>query len=177
MEFNLNDAQAVLARTPAVLQTWLSDLQSAWAESNDGAETWSPYDVIGHLLHGERTDWIPRAQIILQHGEAQPFPPFDRFAQFNESKGKTLAELLKEFAALRSQNLRTLRNLNISAADLQKTGTHPAFGQVTLEQLLATWVAHDLGHLAQIARTMARQYTRAVGPWHAYLTILHDHTQ
>jgi hypothetical protein len=176
MEFNLNDAQAVLARTPAVLQTWLSDLPDAWAENNEGAETWSPYHVIGHLLHGERTDWIPRAQIILQHGEAQPFPPFDRFAQFNESKGKTLAELLTDFATLRTENLRTLRELNISADDLQKTGTHPAFGQVTLEQLLATWVAHDLGHLAQIARTMARQYTRTVGPWHAYLTILHDHT-
>lgn len=177
MEFDLNEAQALLARTPAVLQTWLSDLPSAWAENSEGAETWSPYDVIGHLLHGERTDWIPRAQIILQHGAAQPFPPFDRFAQFNESKDKTLAKLLEEFAALRAENLHRLRELNITAADLQKTGIHPEFGQVTLEQLLATWVAHDLGHLAQIARTMARQYTRAVGPWQAYLSILHDRSK
>lgn len=177
MEFDLNDAQIVLARTPAALQAWLGDLPPAWTENNEGSDTWSPYDVIGHLIHGERTDWIVRAQIILQHGEAQIFAPFDRRAQFTDSQSKTLAALLEEFAALRTENLRTLRELNITAADLKKRGTHPAFGQVTLEELLATWVAHDLGHLAQIARTMAKQYTRAVGPWHAYLTILHDRIQ
>lgn len=177
MEFDLNDAQTVLARTPAVLQAWLSDLPPAWAENNEGPETWSPYDVVGHLIHGERADWIPRAQIILQHGEAQPFTPFDRYAQFTDNQGKPFAALLEQFAMLRAENLRTLRALNITASDLGKTGIHPAFGRVTLEELLATWVAHDLGHLAQIARTMARQYTRAVGPWQAYLGILHDRTQ
>ncbi len=174
MEFNLEDALAVLSSTPATLQILLRDLPPAWTEKNEGPDTWSPYDVVGHLIHGERTDWVQRAKIILEHGEARPFDPFDRFAQFEESKGKTLHELLDEFAALREQNLTTLRELRIGAAEIGKTGQHPALGRVTLKELLATWVTHDLDHIAQIARTMAKQYTTEVGPWQAYISILHD---
>ncbi|MGE0128372.1 MAG: DinB family protein [Blastocatellales bacterium] len=174
MEFNLDEAMAVLSRTPATLKAMLNGLPRNWLENNEGPETWSPYDVIGHLVHGERTDWIPRAKIVLEHGEARPFDPFDRLAQFEESKGKTLGDLLDEFAALREQNLTTLREMKISAADFEKTGQHPAFGKVTLKELLATWVAHDLDHIAQIARTMAKQYVAEVGPWQAYITIIHD---
>jgi len=174
MEFDLEQAVAVLSRTPATLKAMLEALPRNWVETNEGAETWSPFDVIGHLIHGERTDWIQRAQIILEHGEARPFDPFDRFAQFEESKGKTLEELLDEFAALREQNLVTLGKLKIGATELGKTGQHPALGRVTLKELLATWVTHDLDHIAQIARTMAKQYASEVGPWQAYITILHD---
>jgi hypothetical protein len=174
MEFDLDKAMAVLARTPATLRTLLKDLPRDWVENNEGANTWSPYDVIGHLNHGERTDWIQRAKIILEHGEARPFDPFDRFAQFEESNGKTLGELLAEFAALRERNLATLSEMKISAGDLEKTGQHPALGRVTLKELLATWVTHDLDHIAQIARTMAKQYTDEVGPWQAYISILHE---
>lgn len=174
MEFNLDDAVAALSRTPATLKVMLNGLPRNWVENNEGAETWSPYDVIGHLIHGERADWIPRAKIILEHGEARPFDPFDRFAQFEESKGKTLVELLDEFAALRERNLATLREMKIGAAELAKTGQHPALGKVTLKELLATWVTHDLDHIAQVARTMAKQYATEVGPWQAYISILHD---
>ncbi len=174
MEFNLEQAAAALARTPATLKAWLKDLPREWIEGNEGPETWRAYDVIGHLIHGERADWIPRAKIILEHGASRPFDPFDRFAQFEESKGKTLESLLDEFAALREQNLAALRQLNLGESDLEKTGQHPALGEVTLKELLATWVAHDLDHIAQIARTMARQYASEVGPWQAYISILHD---
>jgi hypothetical protein len=174
MEFDLEEAMAALSRTPAALKAMLSGLPRNWTENNEGPETWSPYDVIGHLIHGERVDWIPRAKIILEHGEARPFDPFDRFAQFEESKGKTLGELLEEFAALREQNLATLREMKIGAGDFEKTGRHPALGKVTLKELLATWVTHDLDHIAQIARTMAKQYATEVGPWQAYISILHD---
>jgi hypothetical protein len=174
MEFDLNEAMAVLARTPAALQALLKGLPRDWVEKNEGPNTWSPYDVIGHLIHGERADWIPRAKIILDHGEARPFDPFDRFAQFEESRGKTLEELLDEFAALRERNLATLRELKIGPSELGKTGQHPALERVTLKELLATWVVHDLDHLGQIARTMAKQYTSEVGPWQAYISILHD---
>jgi hypothetical protein len=174
MEFDLEEAMAALSRTPAALKAMLSGLPRNWVENNEGPETWSPYDVIGHLIHGERVDWIPRAKIILEHGEARPFDPFDRFAQFEESKGKTLGELLEEFAALREQNLATLREMKIGAGDFEKTGRHPALGKVTLKELLATWVTHDLDHIAQIARTMAKQYATEVGPWQAYISILHD---
>jgi hypothetical protein len=176
MEFKLEQAVAVLAGTPATLRSFLKDLPRDWVETNEGPDTWSPFDVIGHLIHGERTDWMPRAQIILDHGEARPFDPFDRFAQFEESRGKTLEELLDEFAALRERNLAKLRELKIGAAELGKTGQHPALGRVTLKELLATWVTHDLDHVAQIARTMAKQYTSEVGPWQAYISILHDRT-
>jgi hypothetical protein len=177
MEFDLDKAMTVLTRTPATLRTLLKDLPRDWVETNEGADTWSPYDVIGHLIHGERSDWIARAKIILEHGESRPFDPFDRFAQFEESQGKTLGELLEEFAALRERNLATLREMKIIAGDLEKTGQHPALGRVTLKELLATWVTHDLDHIAQIARTMAKQYMTEVGPWQAYISILHDRTK
>jgi hypothetical protein len=174
MEFDLDKATAVLARTPATLRTLLKDLPRDWVETNEGANTWSPYDVIGHLIHGERTDWIARAKIILEHGESRPFDPFDRFAQLEESKGRTLEDLLEEFGALRERNLATLRKMKIGAGDFEKTGQHPALGRVTLKELLATWVTHDLDHIAQVARTMAKQYASEVGPWQAYISILHD---
>lgn len=171
MVFNLDQALAVLSRTPATLKTLLKDLPREWIENNEGPETWSPYDVIGHLIHGDKTDWIPRAKIILEHGESRPFDAFDRFA---ESKGKTLEKLLEEFAEARSQSLNALRELKIGGAELEKTGRHPTLGRVTLKQLLATWVAHDLDHLGQIARTMAKQCADEVGPWSAFLSILRD---
>jgi DinB superfamily len=174
MEFDLEEAMAALTRTPAALKAMLSGLPRNWTENNEGPETWSPYDVIGHLIHGERVDWISRARIILEHGEARPFDPFDRFAQFEESKGKKLEDLLDEFAALRERNLATLRGMKIGAGDFEKTGQHPALGRVTLKELLATWVAHDLDHIAQVARTMAKQYGSEVGPWQSYISILHD---
>jgi uncharacterized damage-inducible protein DinB len=174
MEFDLDEAVALLSRTPMVLKAMLAGLPPEWTRNNEGPETWSPYDVVGHLIHGERADWIPRARIILEDGEARPFDPFDRFAQFTESQGKTLEELLAEFAALRERNLDALCELRISAAELEKTGQHPALGRVRLKELLATWVTHDLDHIGQIARTMAKQYTREVGPWKAYISILGD---
>jgi hypothetical protein len=174
MKFELDEAIATLSRTPAALKGMLSGLSRNWVENNEGPETWSPYEVIGHLVHGERTNWIQRAKIILEHGEARPFDPFDRFAQFEDSKGKTLGELLEEFASLREQNLAALRELKIGAGDLEKIGQHPALGRVTLKELLATWVTHDLDHIAQIARTMAKQYATEVGPWQAYISIIHD---
>src|SRR5262245_34390263 len=174
MEFDLDKAMAVLARTPATLRTLLNDLPRDWVETNEGADTWSPYDVIGHLIHGERTDWITRVKIILEHGESRQFDTFDRFEKFEESNGKTLGELLEEFAALRERNLATLREIKIGAGDFEKVGQHPALGRVTLKELLATWVAHDLDHIAQVARTMAKQYASEVGPWQAYISILHD---
>lgn len=140
--------------------------------TTEGGETWSAFDVMGHLVHGERVDWVPRARIILEQGEARPFDTFDRLAQLSESAGKTLAGLLEEFASLRAENLRQLAGLGIIEADLDRRGTHPAFGPVTLRQLLATWVAHDLDHVAQVSRVLARQYTDAVGPWSAYLRII-----
>jgi len=177
MEFDLDEAMAALSRTPAALNAMLNGLPRNWVENNEGPETWSPYDVVGHLIHGERTDWIQRAKIILEHGEARPFDKFDRFAQFEESKGKTLEALLDEFAALRERSLTTLREMKISADDLRKTGQHPALGRVMLKELLATWVTHDLDHIAQVARTMAKQYAAEVGPWQAYISILHDRTR
>lgn len=174
MKFDLDEAMAALSRTPEALKTMLSGLPRNWVENNEGPETWSPYDVLGHLIHGERVDWLPRAKIILEHGEARPFDPFDRFAQFEESKGKTLEDMLDEFAALRERNLATLGEMKIGAGDFEKTGQHPALGRVTLKELLATWVTHDLDHIAQIARTMAKQYATEVGPWQAYISILHD---
>ena len=172
MLFNLIHATEILSRTPIVLNSLLSGLSTEWIIGNEGDETWSPFDVLGHLIHGERTDWIPRIKIILQSGEAETFETFDRFAQFEESKGKSLEELLRTFAELRSHNLAALAKLNITAEDLAKRGTHPQLGTVRLEQLIATWVAHDLSHLTQITRTMAKQYREAVGPWEAYLSVL-----
>lgn len=172
MEFQLSQAQEILRSTPATLNALLRHLSEPWLFQNEGPETWSPYDVVGHLIHGEETDWIPRAKIILEDGEARPFEPFDRFAMFEKSKGKTLTELLDRFAQLRSLNLQQLEMMNLTAALLAKRGRHPELGDVTLKQLLASWVVHDLGHVGQVVRVMAKQYTEAVGPWKAYLSVL-----
>jgi uncharacterized damage-inducible protein DinB len=172
-EFSLSEAAAILSRTPASLAAMLEGLPETWTHATEGAGTWSPYDVIGHLIHGERTDWIPRAQHILS-GDSGPFVPFDRTAQFTDSQGQKLDELLTTFAGLRQENLATLRQMNLTAADLDRQGLHPELGEVTLRQLLATWVVHDLDHVGQIARTMAKVYREATGPWIEYLSILRD---
>ena len=172
LSFSMDDAAAILARTPATLDALLRDLPDTWIEANEGDGTWSPFDVVGHLIHGERTDWMPRARLILEHGEARPFETFDRFAQFAASRGRSLAALLDEFASLRRQNLESLHALKLTGADLDRRGRHPELGVVTLRQLLATWVAHDLDHVVQISRALARQYADEVGPWRAYLRII-----
>jgi DinB superfamily len=174
VRFEFEEAVPVLSRTPAVLRTWLEDLPPCWTAATEGPGTWSPYDVVGHLIHGERTDWIPRAEHILRHGDAVPFPSFDREAMFEASKGRSLGELLDAFEALRSESLRRLDALGLTEADLSRRGLHPELGPVTLGQHLATWVTHDMSHLAQVVRTMARQYTEAVGPWSAYLSVLKE---
>jgi hypothetical protein len=170
--FVMNEAVAILTRTPAALDSLLRGLPDGWIAANEGGSTWSPFDVVGHLIHGERTDWIPRVRMVLDHGQARPFEKFDRFAQFEESQGRTLASLLDEFATLRRGNLRQLAALRLSDADLDRRGLHPALGVVTLRQLLSTWVAHDLDHIVQIARVLAAQYADEVGPWRAYLRII-----
>jgi uncharacterized damage-inducible protein DinB len=172
VNFFLDDALPLLRRTPAVLRAWLSDLPSSWTMANEGPETWSPFDIVGHLIHGERTDWMDRVELILAHGDSRPFIPFDRFAQFEASRGKSLAELLDTFAELRDSNLTRLQSLGLKREDFARPGRHPELGPVNLGQLLATWVAHDLNHLGQIARVMGRQYTDAVGPWVEYLPML-----
>ena len=172
MDFDLPTGVAVLARTPATLRDLLAGLPPAWTQPNEGPATWSPYDVLGHLVHCERADWIPRARLILEQGPVRRFTPLDRHAQERESAGKSLEDLLGEFARLRAENLVTLASWSLGEAELALMGEHPAFGPVTLRQLLATWVAHDLGHLAQIARVMAKQYRDAVGPWRAYLPVM-----
>jgi hypothetical protein len=171
MDFDMATAGAVLERTPRALRAMLEGLPPAWTEATEGPDTWSPYVVLGHLIHGERTDWIPRARIILAQGPDRRFTPFDRFAQLRESEGKSLADLLDELAALRAENLATLAGWELTEAQLALEGEHPEFGSVTLRQLLATWVTHDLGHIAQISRVMAKQYREEVGPWRAYLSI------
>ena len=174
MEFQIEHAVEILSRTPATLDALLRDLPESWLIRNEGAETWSPYDVIGHLVHGEETDWIPRAKIIIEHGEARAFEPFDRVAMFEESKGKSIGQLLDTFARLRAENLSELKALNLTADLLAKRGRHPELGVVTLSQLLSTWVVHDLGHIRQIVRVLSKQYGDAVGPWRAYLSILEE---
>lgn len=170
--FVLQDAVQFLSRTPAILRTFLVDLPEEWITSNEGPETWSPYDVVGHLIHGERTDWIPRARHILRGQSRVPFEPFDRFAQLREDRGKSLGVLLDEFESLRRENLKELASFKLSEAELDLGGRHPEIGAVTLRQLLATWVTHDLSHLAQIARVMAKRHREAVGPWREYLSVL-----
>src|SRR3954452_21145168 len=172
MDFDLPASIAVLERTPHTLRALLSGLPPTWTDATEGPETWSPYVIVGHLIHGERADWIPRARLILDQGPERRFTPYDRFAQFRESEGKSLAGLLDEFARLRAANLDTLAGWRLTDAELALEGEHPDFGPVTLRQLLATWVAHDLGHVAQTARVMAKQYREAVGPWRAYLPVL-----
>ena len=168
----MDEAIAILTRTPATLDALLRGMPDGWIVAHEGGETWSPFDVLGHLIHGERTDWIPRARIIVQHGETRPFDKFDRFAQFAVSQGRTFASLLDEFATLRQENLAELAAMKLTEADLDRRGCHPELGVVTLRQLLATWVAHDLDHILQISRVLARQYSDEVGPWRAYLRII-----
>lgn len=155
-----------------MLETLLNGLSEAWTQQNEGEASWTAFDVLGHLIHGEKTDWIPRMKHILEHGDSQAFAPFDRFAQFQESKDKTLAQRLQEFTQLRQANLRILKDQPLDEQALNRTGLHPALGTITLRQLLATWTVHDLGHIHQITRVMAKQYHSEVGPWIAYLGVL-----
>ena len=168
----LEECTSVLTRTPATLDALLRDLPEAWTTATEGPSTWSPYDVIGHLVHGEKTDWIPRLNRILEHGEALPFDLFDREAQFLSSHQKSLPELLDEFADLRRQSLMRLCAVDLQPSQLGLTGTHPEFGPVTIRQLLATWTAHDLAHILQISRVMAKRFTAEVGPWSQYLSVM-----
>jgi hypothetical protein len=172
MEHNLEQTISLLARTPATLNTLLRDLPATWTLRNEGKNTWSAFDIVGHLIHGDRTDWIPRAKMILQFGESKPFEPFDRLGQQRESQGKSLPQLLDEFAHLRLEKLGELRSLNLRPQDFELRGQHPSLGVVTLAQLLSTWAVHDLTHLHQISRVMAHQYQDAVGPWSIYLGVL-----
>ncbi len=172
MQHNLQNTISLLTRTPAALNTLLHDLPETWTLRNEGENTWSAFDIIGHLIHGERTDWMPRARIVLQFGETQAFEPFDRLGHVREMQGKSLGQLLDEFARLRAENLAELRTLNLRQEDLERRGRHPSLGVVTLSALLATWAAHDLTHLHQISRVMAHQYREAVGPWSAYLGVM-----
>lgn len=172
MEYKLSDAKLILARTPKTLDVLLRDLPGEWTNSNEGAETWSPFDVIGHLIHGDETDWIPRAKTIVEFGESRAFTPFDRFAMFEHSKGKSINQLLDEFEARRTESLEQLDELNITEALLEKRGMHPELGVVSLRQLLSTWVVHDLSHIGQVVRVMSKQYKEAVGPWQEYLPSL-----
>lgn len=172
MSFQLTEAIAILERTPATFRGMLDGLNAAWTTANEGPDTFSAFDNVGHLIHGERTDWIPRARIILDQGANRRFEPYDRFAQVRESKGKSLAQLLDEFENLRSENIATLRGWNLSDTELALEGEHPELGPVTLRQLLAAWVVHDLGHVAQTARVLSKRYRETVGPWRAYLPVL-----
>lgn len=171
-EFSLEEATAVLARTPATLNALLRGLPKIWVRSNEEGDTWNAFDIVGHLVFGERTDWMPRVRILLENGEARPFDPFDRFAQLKNSQSKSLEQLLDDFAHLRKENLIALEALNLQSEDLARRGRHPALGVVTLSELLATWAVHDLTHLHQLSRVMAHQYLDKVGPWSAYLGVL-----
>lgn len=170
--FRLSDAVELLERTPAVLEAMLAGLSDSWIASSAGPHVFNAFDIVGHLIHGERADWIPRVRRILEHGPARPFDKFDRYAQFEESRGKTLSELLREFRDCRAQSLRALASLRLDPESLQRRGMHAALGEVTLSELLATWVTHDLNHIAQIAKALASRYDQAVGPWREYLGIL-----
>ena len=174
MKYNVDDAINILRRTPLVLDTLLRGLPETWIRQNEGENTWSPYDVLGHLIHGERTDWIARIKITLSESGEKKYKVFDRFAQFEESKGKTFENLLDEFKEVRDNNLRFLRDLNLSEEDLEKTGIHPSFGTVKLRNLLSTWAVHDLDHIFQIVRVMSYQYKDEVGPWIQYMRILNS---
>jgi uncharacterized damage-inducible protein DinB len=172
MNFTIEKSMEILERTPDVLNTMLQGISADWTSNNEGGETWSVYDIVGHLIHGEKTDWIPRVEIILSGKPDKTFEPFDRFAQFEESKGKLLSPLLYEFKRLRKKNIEFISSKKLSDKDLEERGIHPAFGEVSLSQLLSTWVVHDLNHIAQISRVMAKQYKAEVGPWIEYLSIL-----
>lgn len=170
--FAIEDAIAILTATPGTLKMWLGGLRDVWTESGDDENDWKPFDVVGHLIHGEKTDWISRARSILEHGEKRSFEPFDRRAQFEHSRGKALDELLDEFAQLRTENLRVLRSWDLREEQFDLVGMHPALGPTTLRQLISTWVVHDLNHIKQIAASMAKRYDQEVGPWKEYLSIL-----
>lgn len=172
MRYRFDEALPVLRQTPATLRALLAGLPDAWTQATEGDGTWSAFDVVGHLLHGERTDWMPRVEHMLRHGDSRPFPPFHREAMFEASRGRRLTDLLDAFAQARTESLDRLAALGLTDADLTRTGRHPEFGIVTMGQHLATWVAHDLDHIGQIVRVMARRYTEAVGPWRAYLSVL-----
>ena len=172
MQHNLQHTVFVLSRTPVVVNALLRDAPEPWTQRNEGENTWNPFEVIAHLINGERTDWSPRARMILQSGENQTFEPFDRWGYLHESQSKSLGQLLDEFSRLRSDNLDQLRGMNLCPEQLELRGRHPALGSVTLSQLLATWASHDLTHLHQISRIMAHQYREAVGPWSKYLGVL-----
>src|SRR6267142_1288544 len=172
MQHNLQNTISLLTRTPAALNALLRDLPETWTFRNEGENTWNAFDIIGHLIHGERTDWMPRVMVVLQFGGTKAFEPFDRQGHTGEIQSKSLAQLLDEFARLRAENLAELRALNLRQEDLERRGRHPSLGVVTLSALLATWAAHDLTHLHQISRVMAHQYREAVGPWSAYLGVL-----
>lgn len=174
MHFTLKKSIEILERTPQVLAVLLQRLSDGWTMHNEGGQTWSPYDIIGHFIHCEKTDWIPRTEIILSEKSDKTFEPFDRFAHFEMSNGKSLIQLLEEFTLLRQQSIQFLTSKQLTENELTDKGIHPAFGEVTLSQLLETWVVHDLNHLAQIARVMAFQYKSKVGPWSAYLGILQN---
>jgi hypothetical protein len=171
-KFSVAEAIALLTRTPATLNALLRGLPDIWTHSNEGKDTWSAFDIVGHLIVGDRTDWMPRVRRIMEHGESSPFDPFDRFAQMIESEGKSLEQLLVAFARVRSESLAALQALNLQSADLARRGKHPALGSVTLSELLATWAVHDLTHLHQLSRVMAYQYRDEVGPWSAFLGVL-----
>lgn len=173
MKFSLERSLEVLGKTPAVLRALLHGLDDEWLMNNEGPETFSPFDVVGHLLHGEKTDWAARTKMILESGTEKSFVPWDRFAMYEESKGKDMAQLLDEFEAARVINLQWLESLNLSEEDLDKKGLHPKLGEVTLRNLLSTWVVHDLTHMAQITRVMAKQYKEEMGPWPEFFRILH----
>jgi DinB superfamily len=172
MKYSLERSYEILDRTPAVLQALLSGLPDDWVMPNEGPETFSPYDVIGHLVHGEKTDWTVRTKMILEFGNTKTFERYDRFAQYEESKGKSLQQLLDEFAAIRKENMVWFKSLNLTEGDLDRQGMHPVLGEVTLRNLLATWVVHDLTHIAQITRVMAKQYKTEMGPWPQFFRIL-----
>jgi hypothetical protein len=171
--FNLEYTVAVIDRTPASLDGLLRGLPDFWIRRNEGNDTWSAFDIVGHLIFADRTDWMPRLHRILEHGESRPFDPFDRLGQVRESEGKTLDQLLTEFARVRKASVGELRKLNLQAHDLEKRGVHPALGAVTASELLATWAVHDLNHLHQLSRVMSHQYSEEVGPFRAYLGVLH----
>lgn len=172
MKYNENKSIQILERTPSVLRVLLTGLHDDWTMNNEGPDTFSPYDVVGHLIHGEKTDWMPRTKMILEHGTNKTFELFDRFAQFRDSKGKSLHQLLDEFEALRQENMDWLRSLELTENDLDKKGMHPVLGEVTLRNLLATWVVHDLTHIAQVTRVMAKQYKEELGPWPEFFRVL-----
>ncbi|MEP6950370.1 MAG: DinB family protein [Ginsengibacter sp.] len=172
MQYDHEKSLAVLERIPVVLKALLNDLDDAWTMNNEGPETFSPFDVMGHLIHGEKTDWRPRIQRIIEHGNTKAFDTYDRFAMYEESKGKTINQLLHEFEVIRNENITWLKSLNITNADLNKKGMHPQLGEVSMENLLATWVVHDLTHIAQVTRVMAKQYKEVMGPWTQFFRIL-----